>query len=233
MRKIALLLLAAVLLASMLSCHAEEMDWSSYSYDTLLTLRKQIDAELALRPENEEYVLEPGKIYTVGKDIIPGVYYAIFDSGDWTSSNIYFYGDDGEQLDYISVSASNYTVYELILLSIRDVRVQVTYNNIRISRAGFPDYHPHEGTTVPVGTYEVGKELPAGKYCAYLLNGSARVRVYPSRDQYEKGFGTILSEYLSKSERAINNIQLNEGNVLVIEENSIVMTKSSFTLTFD
>ena len=74
MKKLLSLIVLLVLTAAIPTALAEAaFDFSGYSYDELIGVKEQLDAEIATRPEAGERILQPGQ-YVVGKDIAPGVY---------------------------------------------------------------------------------------------------------------------------------------------------------------
>jgi hypothetical protein len=50
-----------------------EFDFTGYSYDELIGIKEQLEAELQIRPEAGERILQTGQ-YVVGKDIAQGIY---------------------------------------------------------------------------------------------------------------------------------------------------------------
>ena len=70
-RFIALILL--LMLVVPVAMAEADFDFTGYSYDQLIGIKEQLDAEIATRPEAGARVLQPGQ-YVVGKDIAQGIY---------------------------------------------------------------------------------------------------------------------------------------------------------------
>lgn len=244
MKKILPMILLISLLLSMHIAFAEAgFDFSGYSYDELIGIKEQLDAEIDTRPEAGERILQPGQ-YVVGKDIAQGVYDVGFVAAeeDDTYTNWYIY-DTKQMYDY--------DVSRLFLgdLPRNEGRVQegssvkvelfegdyfVIYRSAAsIVRSGNvvpveSDYTAPEGTSIPTGIYTIGEEIPEGKYTIYF-NGEApsRVRTYANpedatNDFKDPEFEAILAEYNTSAE-----INLKAGYAFRLEYNSIIMKKSN------
>lgn len=219
-----------------------DFDFTGYSYDQLIDIREQLDAEIDTRPEAGARTLQPGQ-YAVGKDIAQGIYDLGFvpAEADDTYTNWYIY-DTKQMYDY--------DVDRLFLgdLPRDEGRVQegssvkvelfegdyfVIYRSAAsIERTGNAvpveyDYTPPEGTSIPTGIYIIGEEIPVGKYTVYF-NGKApsRARTYANpedatNDFIDPDFEAVLASYNTSVE-----VNLKEGCAFRLEYNSVIMKKS-------
>ena len=241
MKKFIALILLLMLVVPAAMAEAD-FDFTGYSYDQLIGIKEQLDAEIATRPEAGARVLQPGQ-YVVGKDIAQGIYDVGFvpAEADDTYTNWYIY-DTKQMYDY--------DVSRLYLgdLPRDEGRVQegssvkvelfegdyfVIYRSAAsIERTGNAvpveyDYTVPEGTSIPTGIYIIGEEIPAGKYTIYF-NGEApsRVRTYANpedatNDFKDTDFEAVLANYNTSVEA-----NLKEGYAFRLEYNSVIMKKS-------
>lgn len=229
LRKVALLLLLMVM--SLTTVLAEGLDLTQMTFDELDELRAKINAEMLTRPEAEDLVLSVGE-YVVGRDLKPGTYYAIYDSGTFTAGSIYVYQDEtkAKRQTWISVSPYTYDVYQLSNLQEGNL-VVVEYNAIRVNMTGYPDYKASAGTEIPAGAYVIGTDIPAGRYTAHLNNGVSYIYVYSNADTYDAGTKTDSFGLAFNNRECV--LDLAEGNILKIQSNSIIMNKYTPSFTFD
>lgn len=233
LKKTCLLLTALILLLGVATAFAETPDLSQMTFEELAELRTLINAEMLTRPEAEDMVLGAGE-YVVGRDLQPGTYYAIYESGTWSSGYVRIYKDETKEKRLLHISIDPYDIYPMTDLVEGNIIV-VEYNAIRVNMTGFPDYHAPEGTLIPAGVYEIGVEIPAGKYSALLNTGCSSISVYQNMATYQESdgfFDTLQSYTLGYAERECM-LNLQDGNILVVESNSILMNKYVATFTFD
>ena len=239
--------LSMILLMSMLlSVHAvlaeADFDFSACSYDELIHIREQLEAELGTRPESGERILQAGR-YLVGKDIVPGVYDLSFVAAeeDDTYSNWYIY-DTKQMYDY---DVSRLFLGDLprdqgtvraggsVKIDLFDGDYFVIYRSaVSILRSGNvvpveSGYTPPEGTSIPTGIYIVGEEIPAGKYTVYY-NGEtpSRVRTYVDPEDASSSFSDADFEAILAPYNTSIEINLKEGYAFRLEYNNVVMKKS-------
>lgn len=217
-------------------------DFSSYSFDELIGIKEQLDAELQTRPEAGERTLQTGQ-YVVGKDIAQGIYELGFVPAeeDDTYTNWYVY-DTKQMYDYDvgRLWLGDLPREEGTLKAGSSVRVElfdgdyfVIYRSAAsITRVGNAvpvetNYTPPEGTSIPTGIYIIGEEIPEGKYTVYF-NGEApsRVRTYAdpadaTNDFKDGEFEAVLASYNTSVE-----INLKAGYAFRLEYNSVIMKKS-------
>ena len=79
MKKVAALFLAMVILMASAVCYAE-VDLKSMTFDDLIALRDQLNAEILSRPEWKEVKVPAGE-WVVGKDIPAGSYSIVIPKG--------------------------------------------------------------------------------------------------------------------------------------------------------
>lgn len=233
MKRMLLTLMALALLMSAACAVAETTDLSQMTFEELADLRARIDAEMLLRPEAEDMVLGVGE-YVVGRDLMPGSYYMIYESGNMAPGYVSVYSDDtkSQRILWIMTETSTYDVYPLTSLEEGNV-VVVEHNIMRANRVGFPDYHAPEGTVIPAGTYEVGVDISAGKYSAHLLDGISYIYVYPDAESHAKADWTKRESHLLAHGNRECVLSLQEGSYLVIERNSVIMNKYVSAFTFE
>lgn len=243
MKKFLSLILLVALFATIPAAVAEaSFDFTSYSFDELIGIKEQLDAELATRPEYGERILQPGQ-YVVGKDIAQGIYDVGFVPAEEedTYTNWYIY-DTKQMYDYdvsrlylgdlprnegrvqegssvkVELFAGDYFVINRSAASI--VR---TGNAVPVES----DYTAPEGTSIPTGIYIIGEEIPEGKYTIYF-NGQApsRVRTYANpedatNDFKDPEFEAVLANYNTSVEA-----NLKAGYAFRLEYNNVIMKKS-------
>lgn len=235
MRKTCLLLAALLLLLGTTSAFAETPDLSQMTFEELIELQTLINAEIFTRPEAEDFVLGVGE-YLVGRDLQPGTYYAIYESGNAAATGcIHVYADEAKekQLATIYTQYDTYDVYRLSNLETGNV-VVVSTLAIRMNMVGFPDYHAPDGTSVPPGVYEVGVDIPAGRYTAHLGVGQVRLLVYSSQEGYkENSWSSIVCDRYLSGQNRIGVIQLQDGYVIRVDHNSVILNKYTPPFTFD
>ncbi len=239
-RFIALILL--LMLVVPVAMAEADFDFTGYSYDQLIGIKEQLDAEIATRPEAGARVLQPGQ-YVVGKDIAQGIYDVGFVpvEADDTYTNWYIY-DTKQMYDYDvsrlylgDLPRDEGSVQEgsTVKVELFDGDYFVIYRSAAsIERTGNAvpveyDYTAPEGTSIPTGIYIVGEEIPAGKYTVYF-NGEApaRVRTYANPEEATNDFlhgefEAVLSNYNTSVE-----VNLKEGHAFALEYNSVIMKKS-------
>lgn len=233
LRRMLLTLLAMMLMMGAWCAVAETPDLSQMTFEELADLRSLINAEMLLRPEGEDMVLGVGD-YLVGRDLMPGSYYMIYESGNMSPGYVSVYADESKsaRLLWITTETSTYDVYSLASLKEGNV-VVVEHNAMRVNQMGFPDYQAPEGTMIPAGTYEIGVDIPAGKYTAQLLKGISNVYVYPDEGSCTQADWTKREDYLLAHGNRVCVLSLQEGSYLVIKRNSIIMNKYVPPFTFD
>lgn len=223
------------LLTLSFSTIAEEIDFSTMTTDELLELRIKLNSELLSRPDSEGIILMPDD-YLVGKDIMPGVYYARHESGTWSGGNADVYSDetknrkDGKYIsNRLDADAGNVCILRLEEGNV----LSITNNNIIINKTGFPEYQIPDGVLIPEGVYEIGVEIPAGKYSAYWAGDSEScIYVYKDKESFEgSNISIIYSSLTYHSDRT--NLELIDGNILEIKFDSIYMKKGPLTFSFE
>ena len=237
-----LILLFALVFSATIAVAEADFDFSDYSYDELISVKEKLDAEIQLRPEAGERILQSGQ-YVVGKDIAQGVYELSFVAAeeDDTYTNWYIY-DTKQMYDY-DVSRlwlGDLPREEGTLKAGSSVKAElfegdyfvIYHSAASITRVGNAvpvesDFMPPEGTTVPIGIYNIGEDIPEGKYTVYF-NGEApsRVRTYSdpedaTNDFKDGEFEAILADYNTSVE-----INLKAGYAFRLEYNSVIMKKS-------
>ena len=219
-----------------------EFDFTGYSYDELIGIKEQLEAELQIRPEAGERILQTGQ-YVVGKDIAQGIYELGFVPAeeDDTYTDWYIY-DTKQMYDYdvgrlwlgdLPREEGTLKAGSSVKVELFDGDYFVIYRSaasiIRVGNAVSLEssYKPPEGTTIPTGIYNIGEEIPEGKYTVYF-NGEApsRVRTYAdpadaTNDFKDGEFEAILAGYNTSVE-----INLKAGYAFRIEYNSVIMKKS-------
>lgn len=250
MKKLIALIVSLLMLASVCTGFAEEsseepaagFDFTGYSYDELIGIKEQLDAELQTRPEAGERILQVGQ-YVVGKDIAQGVYDLGFVAAeeDDTYTNWYIY-DTKQMYDYdvgrlwlgdLPREEGTLKAGSSVKVELFDGDYFVIYRSAAsITRVGNAvpvesSYTAPEGTTIPTGIYIIGEEIPEGKYTVYF-NGEApsRVRTYAdpadaTNDFKDGEFEAVLADYNTSVE-----INLKAGYAFRLEYNSVIMKKS-------
>ena len=221
---------------------AAVFDFTGYSYDELIGIREQLDAELQTRPQAGERVLQVGQ-YVIGKDIAQGVYDLSFVAAeeDDTYTNWYIY-DTMQMYDYdvdrlwlgdLPREEGTLKDGSSVKVELYDGDYFVIYRSAAsITRVGNvvpveSSYTPPEGTSIPTGIYIIGEEIPEGK-CTVYFNGEApsRVRTYAdpadaTNDFKDGEFEAVLADYNTSVE-----INLKAGYAFRLEYNSVIMKKS-------
>ena len=228
------ILLTMIALLSASVCLAEQTDLTALSVDELLSLRQRVNAELMTRPEAEDVVLEAGE-YLVGTDLKPGNYYAIPANGGRQALQVFADSTMENSLHYYLCDSE---FYEIQRIPLEEGNYVVVHGPVIMNLTGFPDYHiPLEGTTIPVGIYEIGNEIPAGKYSLYCNGVQANIYIYKNReDAVANSFlDNLYYQHLDyrSDNRLISVLYLEEGTWLVISESPVIMTKSTVTFTFE
>jgi len=250
MKKSIAIVISFILLIACCSISSAEgaIDFSGYTLEDLLQIKVDLTEEIAKRPGGEKMILGSGQ-YKIGDDLPAGVYtFKFVQNGDedvdrtdyYVYENEYMYRYDVDRLwlgDMPRVEGSlkgdgetRISLYPGEYLSIRYNGAEVgRVDNVtdRVSGYGVPS-----GTTIPMGNYIIGEEIPVGTYKIFF-NGknTARVRVFKDSEEagntFNDGKETILG---------VNNtegtVTLNEGNILRVEYSLIIMTKGS-GFTFD
>ena len=232
MKKLLSIVIFFALLAGCAYSCAEDIDLKSMSFEELIDLDTRLKAELLTRPETEDVIFVPGE-YLVGEDIEPGTYYVRYATGSANCGSIRVYADATEEKRIYSESS-----YE-----VRQDQYKITLesgNLVKIEDSGMAfsltekKYTPVEGVIVQPGVYEVGVDIPAGRYtCNYNGHSHTRVRVYPNAEEMEESFGTkVVDETVSISDDSLSVI-LKEGYYLSIENNYCIMQKNETSISFD
>ena len=94
MKKLTALVLSLILLTSV---SMAEVDLSSYSYDQLLDLNRQVQFEIMSRPEWKE-VTVPAGIYVIGQDIPEGAYTLTLAAED-VYGTVFLWGHEKDDYD--------------------------------------------------------------------------------------------------------------------------------------
>ena len=220
-----------------------EGDYSSYTTEELIDMKDAIVAELATRTDAGPVHYTEGQ-YVVGRDIPAGKYKLTLlptDSGN-TYTNWYIYE---------SKSMYDYDVSRLFLGDLpkaedtlregKEATISL-YNGdyFVLYRSGAEveylgsvvdyeiDYEVPEGTKIPVGLYTFGDEIPAGTYNVYYNgNATARIGTYPDADSAKNDFITADSELILNEDNTNGLLHGEEGDVLYVEYNYVIMTKSA------
>ena len=237
-----LILLVSLLLSVHVAIAEADFDFTSYSYEQLIGIKEQLDAEITTRPEAGERILQPGQ-YVVGKDIAQGVYDVGFVAAeeDDTYTNWYIY-DTKQMYDY---DVSRLYLGDLprdegrvqegssVKVELFDGDYFVIYRSAAsIERTGNAvpveyDYTAPEGTSIPTGIYIIGEEIPAGKYTIYF-NGEApsRVRTYANPEDATNDFKDTDFEAVVANYNTSVEVNLKEGYAFRLEYNNVIMKKS-------
>jgi hypothetical protein len=108
---------------------------------------------------------------------------------------------------FADVDLSGYTQEEL--LTLRDII------NKELLKRGI-----EKEVIVPIGTYEVGVDIPEGIYRVKPAKSGAGIRVYENISCSYYDF--FISEYLSfYDDESIGKLTLKKGNICVIEDGSL------------
>lgn len=217
---------------------AQDIDLSTFSLEELTNLHEQIDEELRNRREIDFIKLEIGE-YIGGTDIPEGKYYTYLGQidpvHDTTKIEIY---DNDKKLD------SNF-IWGLVLPSKSYIInsnniVKITEGPIILSKTllSYDDLFPYnipEGTLIPIGTYDVGIEIPSGKYFVYASENfeTSKITVYSNEITYSDNEPSVVREINSYTNNNGSSIKLTDENVLHITGSPIIMRKASFDFDFD
>ena len=233
MKKGLILILCATLMFSI--AYGEGIDYKSMTYDELLNIQQSVQNELLSRPESV-FTLEAGT-YIIGKDIMPGTYYALMTKPrqGYVDTEIWIFPNAAESeknivdAKYESVrftfgSDSKQVVFK------KDNVINVRYATVTLSALPlkFSDYYTYElpeGTYVPIGLYDVDEDIPAGKYIAYsgtINGGSFAVKDGDDSEWYEIPI---------KQESVAIPFVLESGNSLIVEKD--IVLKKQASLSFD
>jgi len=209
------------------------------TFDELTSLQTALRAELRARPEAGADVLQISD-YTVGRDIKPGEYYLRApDDHTYGSGIIRVYADEETKN-----KKGGRAVFEVTLPvnGRSSARVQLSEGQIvsvhmpmQISKVDFPvdDYAPPEGVSVPSGYYEVGVDLPKGRYTVHYDGQNAgEVRVYKNMSSFQKhGLDYLFRETLEYL-RYHYDLILEDGNILQLYCPAVI-TKKEPVMLFD
>lgn len=226
-----------------------EYDLSALSLSELLALQDAVKAEITARPENTYSVFAPG-FYIVGEDILPGEYFFLYDSGNYSVARIYIYKDkESFEKGYQAYSKSR-VLYDMDLCKGGDSQkralesgniVAVDDASIKISCADFNDevknlsIIPEKAKQIPIGNYVVGTDIAAGKYTAYIPIGSnGSLGIYKDAESYTKDKYNYISKYYLNTDEWNVTFTLENGQLFVVDSGTIYMTKAeSKMFTFD
>lgn len=238
-KKVAGLLLAAIILSAMCPVMAESIELADMDYENLVELKQAIDMELFSRPEAEPRVLAPGK-YVVGEDIKAGRYYAAVNSyvfnDDCTSRVKVYETDETESSLWCEWPSLDEAPISIVLNDGNLLSVEyfpITLSIEELSEDQKYEYVVPEGTYVPVGVYEVGKDIPDGAYQVYMgtIYGGD-VFVYANDELYKEGtYETRTELRVIWDDGHMKPLTVQEGNIIVVKKD-VVMRKQQ-QLTFE
>lgn len=249
MKRIVVFLLSILLTLGIAT--AESIDVSTMDFNTLKELKTAVDLEFYTRPEATGMILLSG-FYTVGKDINPGRYYAMAvepnDSDYTTRLHIYatrekyetrpsgYYGEYlydnyfhlGEDSKSLVLEEGNFLYLEA---------GSIVISASPITPSDYYTYKVPEGTYVPVGVYNVGDDIPAGKYLAY--SGTIRggdVKIYFTEEDFKSDGAWHLGydqhfELDVKKTPVSCSLVLEDGYVVFVEKD--IVMKKQVKLSFD
>ncbi len=192
--------------------------------EELLDLKTALIAELLSRPESEDIVFAPGT-YIVGKDILPGTYFAMSDFGYYTLSRAYVYADETKNDKLFEICCyERADSIEKLELNEGNLLV-IDVNSLKLSKSGFPEFIIPDGTKVGTGVYVVGIDIPEGKYkVQYAGHGDSSIWIYKDREQYENNSS---SNYIFYTRLKFGNteafINLISGQYLKIDHDYVIM----------
>lgn len=179
--------------------------------------------------------MEKGE-YKVGTDILPGKYY-IRNQGDSSSYvDIVVYTDKSMSsvLYKETISSTSNKDYFLVL---DDENIFTIDGIIWFNNSAFPNYVSPQGTTIPIGIYVVGEEIPEGKYTAYYNEKPAQLNVYQDQHHFEAGKTLLSSNRMFSHLFSLENTQfsfsLKKGNIVEVLLADIIMNKGEITFNFD
>lgn len=220
-----------------------EMDYAS-----LVALKEEIDQELRSRPESEPIILHPGQ-YLVGSYIKEGKYYVIIDrpEGLFDSAKIVLYADKSKYDEREGFSYGDYLMSEYYSIGEQSKTIDLKDGNylyiqnapVKISLIDYSEdeyysYTPPTGTTVPIGIYTIGSEIPAGFYTVYppSYEDSTHIQIFGSREAYESDDGKYIWIVVKATSSASeSSFKLDDGNILIVD--GAVIMKKSPPLSFD
>lgn len=242
------LVLLFVFLLLSIPAFGESIDYSKMDYHSLLALKQEVDLELHSRPEAAPLTLNPGQ-YSVGSDIKAGKYYVIYAKpGSDVYCRFHIYADKatydaapsgryGEYLrdEYIEAIDQS-TVFELQ----EGNYLYIEGASLKFSVIDFDDddyfsYEAPNETIVPLGTYTIGEEIPAGSFTAYPYDlKGATIYIYKNAEAFAAD-DTNDSIYWDADPKIHVSIagtksspifKLSEGNIVIID-NAVVMKKNA------
>ena len=246
MKRIVAVMLAFVLAVGFTAASAEEpketVDFTGYTLEELLEIQSDLEEEIAQRPGGEKMTLGAGQ-YEIGADLPAGVYTFRFvqngkDSVERTDYYVYenesMYKYDIDRLwlgDMPRLEGSlrgdgetRISLYEGEYLSLR-------YNGAEVARVRDvtergSDYVVPTGTTIPMGEYTVGEEIPAGTYkICYSGTTTSRVRVFENFEESDNTFNEGKETVLN-ADNTEGTVVLEDGNIFRVEYTPIIMAKS-------
>lgn len=242
------LLLIAILIISC-AASADMPNFSAMSFEELQAMKMALDEEYNSRPESSEIILLPEGSYVVGKDVNPGQYYMAVGkpNNSSTYASIVIYDSEKDFLADDSGYTKGASFRDYLRFGGDPIRVDlkegnyliVKYLSAQLKVSPFVEselfkFEPPEGTFVPVGKYQIGKDIPAGAYTIYP--GTAEGGSYNIFETVIKDDGS--TELISKLSYGTttylyevypvkgNLIELNEGDVLEITD-SVILSSTS------
>ena len=245
MKKHLITVLLIVILGTVTVTYAEpttDIDFSQYSLDDLLTIKANLEEEIANRPGGAKIEIGAGN-YKIGADLPSGIYtFKYIQNGDKDVDRTDYYVYDNEAMfkyDIDRMWLGDMPREEGYLEGNGETRIslysgeylRLNYNGAEIARVGnvsehISEYEPPDGTTIPTGEYTVGVEIPAGSYTIYYSGmAPSRVRVFEdaaeASNTFNKGKETRLSETNTEG-----TVLLVDGNIIRVEYTQIIMNKS-------
>lgn len=222
---------------------SQVIDLTALSYDTLLRLEQDIRLELKTRPEGSVFVLDENA-YIVGKDIPEGRYRFEF-NGVRTEYNsttfmgwLVIYDTYAHYIDGYAYNSRKGGGNLVVLTDTNSAECDLNTGYVLIIRVGPVNaekigyiekkeaYSPPSGTTIPVGTYSVGNDVPAGSYTAYYTGGAeTELYIYKNEADSKKSYIYAWHSYTLDENNPEVTLQLSEGQYLDIRNANIVMKK--------
>lgn len=109
---------------------------------------------------------------------------------------------------FANVDLSAYTQEEL--LALRDSI------NMELLKRGI-----EKEVIVPIGTYEIGVDIPEGVYTINTVNDGAGFKVYENANSSR----FFINEYISHYDReSIGKITLKNGNIVIISDSKVIFS---------
>ncbi len=229
------------------------VDLTSMTIDELMSLKEELDLEIASRPDGQPMQLPSGE-YLVGTDIPAGRYTLSFLPGDedieddlaftnyyvYESKSMYDYDASRLWLGDMPLDEGSVRTGSTASVALREGNVfSLHYNGAGVSRTGnveplVSDYTAPDGTDVPPATYAVGDEIPEGSYDVYYNGTStARFRVYENADDAGNDFADPKFEVVLNQEKTNTTVNgLAAGEFVKVEYNDVIMKKGE-GLVFD